>query len=48
VWYRVRAGGGEPVAAAVAKVPPVAVQKSLPPVAVRKDTAPGGKPVSVQ
>lgn len=38
-WYRVRAGGGEPVAAAVTKVPPVAV---------RKQTAPIGKPLSVE
>lgn len=31
VWYRVRSGGGEPVAAAVAVVPPVALQKAAAP-----------------
>lgn len=47
-WYRVRAGGGEPVAAAVVKVPPVALQKKVAPVAVQTRTASGAKPLPVQ
>jgi len=30
VWYRVRGGGGDPVAAAAVKIPPVALQKDAP------------------
>ena len=30
VWYRIKAGGGDPVAAAAVKIPPVALQKEAP------------------